>query len=336
MNIYEEYAIELLLSRHLKGAGIGNGYITAYMNECKITNPKKLDKWLLKNDYLRKPTIKESLTSYKVTELKEFLSKKDMKVTGKKDDLIERLLSVMTEREITSQLNSDNRYFLSEKGLMHYNNNIDLEELHRNWKYGISLEDYFKYRKIGGGIKGYYETAYLVMQDKIKHGTIGRLIPNNITSCDFSFLSTICEKLQMNEDALKYALISLCITTNLLDSFYLDKEHIAISGSDYLCKTLSQDTATVFIQNTILKIVNLSEYYSPHMVDEIYENIKLQYVMFDKESFKAAINDMIKSAYFDASPYMKIIIKNYKKYLAGISPNEKAGKSSWLSKFLKG
>ncbi len=74
MNIYEEYAIELLLSHHLKGAEIGNGYITAYTNECKITNPSKLDKWLLKNDYLRKPTIKEVLISYKVTELKEFLS----------------------------------------------------------------------------------------------------------------------------------------------------------------------------------------------------------------------------------------------------------------------
>ncbi len=309
MNIYEEYAIELLLSHHLKGAEIGNGYITAYVSECKITNPKKLDKWLLKNGYLRKPTIKEALTSYKVTELKKLLSQKGMKVTGKKDELIERLLSVMTEREITLQLNSDNRYFLSEKGLTRYNDNIDLEELHKNWKYMISLEDYFKYRKVGEGIKRYYETAYLVMQDKIKCGTIGKLIPNNITSCDFSFLSTICEKLGMREDALKYALVSLCITTNLLDSFYLNKEHIAISGVDYLCNTLSHETETLFIQNTILKIVNLSECYSPHMVDAAYENIKLQYVIFDKESFKTAINDMMKSAYFDASPYVKIYYK---------------------------
>lgn len=76
MNINEEYAMEMLLSGHLKGREIGNGYIVAYMYECKITNPERLDRWLLNNDYLRRPTISETLSQYKVPELKEFLSKK--------------------------------------------------------------------------------------------------------------------------------------------------------------------------------------------------------------------------------------------------------------------
>lgn len=315
MNANEEYAIELLLARHLSGREIGNGYITAYMYECQITNPERLDRWLLNNGYLRRPTIEESLSRYKVPELKNFLSKKGMKTTGKKAALIERLISVLSEYDIKVLFDSDNRYYLSEKGLKHYYANIDLEELHRNWKYRISLQEYFKYRKSNNIVRDFYEIAYLIIQRRIHTGTLGSYNQNRLTSTDFSNFSEICEKLEMYSDSMKALLMRLLIDTNLADAIpsYFDRDYIEMHDINSICTRIDQNQCSVFNLHTIQKIVLLSEFYSEYMVDEIYQSNKLQYILFDKKNFKLAIKDMLQSAYFECAPYMKIIKDNYRK-----------------------
>lgn len=95
------------------------------------------------------------------------------------------MVSALSETDIKVLLESDKRYYLSEKGLKHYYDNIDLDELHRNWKYGIQLNEYFKYRKSNGVIRGFYETAYLALQEKIKNGTTSIYGKNRITIFDF-------------------------------------------------------------------------------------------------------------------------------------------------------
>lgn len=336
MTINEEYAIELLLSYHSKGREIGDGYGTCFMYECKITNPERLDKWLLNNDYYRKPTIRETLSRYKVDELKSFLSKKSMKVSGRKDELIDRLISSLSDRDIFSLLESDKRYFLSEKGMQSYHENIDLYELHRNWKYGLQLNEYFKYRKSNNKIREFYETAYLVLKEKIKNGTMSISGQNRITSFDFINFSEICEKLQMNNDAIKSVLMKSYFDTNLIGEFYFDKDWIERDGIENICKRIQQNECMIFNTYTTQRIVELSEYYSSYMVDEIYDNIKLQYIVFDKKNFKSAIEDMINSAYFDASSYMKIIKRNYTEIATHILNDKNSVSFSRILKFLKG
>lgn len=282
MNINEEYAMEMLLGGHLKGREIGNGYIVAFMYECQITNPEKLDKWLLNNDYLRKPTIKETLSRYKVLELKQILTKKGMKVTGKKAELIERIISELSESDISTLLKSDKRYFLSEKGLKHYYDNIDLEELHRHWNYRIPLNDYFKYRKTNGVIRNFYEIAYLALKERIEMGNMDMSNSYRLTNFDFTCFSEICEKLGINDDAIKSVLMKVYLDTNLVNStqFPFDKDMIEMNGVEKICGKL-QDGA-IFNPYTTQRIVSLSEFYSEYMVDDIYENVKLQYVVLTK------------------------------------------------------
>lgn len=315
MNANEEYAIELLLVGHLSGREIGNGYITAYMYECQITNPERLDRWLLNNGYLRRPTIEESLSRYKVPELKNFLTQKGMKTTGKKAVLIERLISVLSEYDIKVLFDSDNRYYLSEKGMQHYYANIDLEELHRNWKYRISLQEYFKYRKSNNVVRDFYEIAYLIIQKRIQTGTFGSYGQNRLTSIDFENFSEICEKLEMYSDAMKSLLMKLLIDTNLADDIpsYFDHDYIEMHDINCICNRINQNQCSIFNLHTIQKIVSLSEFYSEYMVDEIYQSNKLQYILFDKRNFKLAIENMLQSAYFDCTPYIKIIKDNYRK-----------------------
>lgn len=336
MNINEEYAIELLLAGHLKGRSIGDGYIVAFMQECQITNPEKLDRWLLNNDYLRIPTTKESISRYKVIELKEMLSKKEIKTSGSKTELIERIMLVLSEKEIEDLIKSDDRYFLSEKGLNYYYANIDLYELHRNWKFRIQLNEFFKYRKSNGIIRNFYETAYLVLKERMEKGNMDMANPYRLTNFDFFNFSEICEKLEMNIDAIKSILIKLYFDTNLVNStqFPFDKDMIEINGVEKLCSRL-QDIE-IFNPYTTQKIVSLSEYYSEYMVDDIYDNIKLQYVVFDKKNFKLAIDDMIQSAYFEKLPYMHIIKDNYRYIANKILKDQNTVSFSSILKFLRG
>lgn len=82
----------------------------------------------------------------------------------------ERLVSALSENDIETLMKSDKRYFLSEKGMEHYRENIDLYELHRNWKYRLRLDEYFKYRKSNGVIRDFYEIAYLALKERMEKG----------------------------------------------------------------------------------------------------------------------------------------------------------------------
>lgn len=312
----------MLLSYHLKGGEIGDGYNTVFMYECKISNPERLDNWLLNNGYFRKPTIQESLSDYKVPELKEFLSKKGQKITGKKADLIERLIAVLSESEVLNFLKYDNRYFLSETGLKHYYDNIDLTELHRNWKYNIPIDEYFKFRKSGKSTQDFYETAYLVLKERIKKASADLSDPYRLKNLDFLYFAEICEKLELYEDATKSVLIKIYLDTNLFNTSIsiFDKDMLEINGIDYMVDRIQGDVS--FNLFTIRKFVSLKDFYSEYMIDEIYKTIKLDYIVFDKKNFVMAINDILQSAYFDSSPYMKIIIKNYR-YIASKILNDK-------------
>lgn len=146
-----------------------------------------------------------------------------------------------------------------------------------------------------------------------------------------------CERLEINNDAVKSILIKLYFDANLLNTsqFPFDKDMLEMHGVEYICDRL--EVNCLFNPYTTQRIVSLSEFYSEYMVDDIYENIKLQYVVFDKKNFKLAIEDMIRSAYFDASPYTRIIKDNYR-YIANKIMKDKNAVSSASSilKFLRG
>ena len=78
--------------QHLHGRKIGQSYCTYFLTEACITNPEALDKWLLNNGYIRMPNIHEVLSLYNIKELKCFLQSFGLKISGKKDELISRLI----------------------------------------------------------------------------------------------------------------------------------------------------------------------------------------------------------------------------------------------------
>lgn len=92
----------------------------------------KLIKWHMSNGYIQYSTVEFTLQCVTIPSLKQVLSSKGIKLTGKKDELIERILSNFSEEEIRSII-TDSFYQLTPQG-------IDFIEEHRLQKQKERIE----------------------------------------------------------------------------------------------------------------------------------------------------------------------------------------------------
>ena len=68
-------------------------------------------------DLLRLPTIEESLNLITVVNLKDILKRNNLKVSGKKNELIDRLLVNLNKKDVKLHLDlEENMYVISDKG----------------------------------------------------------------------------------------------------------------------------------------------------------------------------------------------------------------------------
>lgn len=307
MTINEEYAIELLLDGHLKGKEIGGKYSACYKREAQIANPAYLDKWLLNNDYLRRPAIEELLSDYEPDCLQDLLKNKGIEAAGDKNELIKKIIENIDVTVLSNELEKNSKYYLSEKGKRHYSENTDLIELHKNWKYHIPLGQYFKYRIRVSGKGNFIETAYQIYKANLRDLTIRGIAA---THFNFHYFSEICEKAEKFEEALVAVIAELYIDVNLEENSYLFiSELLKING----VKKMAKDIAgfNLFNIHVVDKIIKLSKYYSESIVDDLYENFQVAYVCLDKDHFKKAIEEMVNSPQFNKNYYIKIITNNY-------------------------
>ena len=319
MTINENYAIELLLGSYLKGHDFNNGYCAYYLYEAQISNPVLLDKWLLTNGFLRKPTIEEALSWYKVPQLKECLTSINLKTSGKKAELIARIIENAPNQLLEHEKQKCSKYYLSQKGLDYYYQNQDLELLHKYWKYSISLEEYFNYRYKKGIEKDFYQIAYHVLKTRTDTAVKNK---TNIRPYDFYNLSELCVLLDKNDVAIQAILFKLYCDVNFIGTTYLfDPTLIKLNDIDNMCSHI--DKTYAFNIYTVEQIVKLSDFYSPIIVDNIYSLKITNNILLSKKDFVLAIDDMINSAHFDADYYIQIMIKNYRKLAGNITQSKK-------------
>ena len=313
----ELYAMELLLGGHLHGRKIGQSYCTYFLTEACITNPEALDKWLLNNGYIRMPNIHEVLSLYNIKELKCFLQSFGLKISGKKDELISRLIDNAPGDFLDTELsNHSEYYFLSDKGAEFYYNNIDLEKYHKYIIYDIPLNEYFQYRK-SGITNNFEDIAYIILTKQIDdvNWNSSHVVFNNFK---FMYLSEICERQKIYENALYYALLKLYFDVNLMNNyglFYPD-EYVDL----YLVRSIDKmveriDSSYIFNKYLIARIAKFSNYYHESIIDEIYSSKYIKRLFLDKINFKQLVCDIFESSTFDGLIYINIIKSNYRNFL---------------------
>ncbi len=131
----------LMLAYATKYYQHGNKFPRFWYYECHYTyDPQQLLDSLADRGFIEPGTLEDALSQHKVSDLKELLKQFGLKATGKKTDLVHRLIE---EGDIpTLNKKCDNRTFrLTEKGDKELKANEYIPYIHKKQTYGLSIWD---------------------------------------------------------------------------------------------------------------------------------------------------------------------------------------------------
>jgi hypothetical protein len=235
----------------------------------------------LKNNHLVKSDPLYNVEKAKVNEIKEILKKYDLKVSGRKRELIERIKTNLSEKDIKSNFQGS-YYVLTDKGRDIVKKNNHIIYYHKSkYLHVISLEKYHDLLKDSNIDNLKYDIALELLEEYVleerKQGNWG-LYRNS-----FLAIAKVYEDKKENEIALNYYL-KIC----LLDSSGLN------NGNQYLPKL-------IFLAPGIIDLIDKINYELKFDTDTLKKKyykcskeLNLPKTELSKEeSFKRLINKMI-------------------------------------------
>ncbi len=250
------YNKAVFLSWASHGYPIGCDYPQYFKYEMNILDPKKYHSQLIKENLLTECSYADKLSSMKVTELKELLKKHDLPSTGKKQKLIELLISNLSEEQLIAETQHIHKLKLTDDGQAFLDINQGFVDLRRS-SYDISLSDYEKVWKTG--VINFNEAAEIILKEKDRQ-SLGRKIKYD--------LALLYYRTGNYEQSLSY--------------------YIQILYYDYAGGCI--DYCNDFIIN---EIHSMAEYYSDDLVNRCYtqcSNVKLH---GSKREFLQAVRKIV-------------------------------------------
>lgn len=109
-------------------------------------NPDSSVSNLMKKEYVKISSPFEALSSLKVTDVKEILKSNEFPSTGKKFDLIDRVINSLTEFEVARYIKKD-AYSLTSKGLLLLKKYYYIPYAHKNRMDVLSVAEILEYTK---------------------------------------------------------------------------------------------------------------------------------------------------------------------------------------------
>ena len=260
-----------------------------------VKNPKNLHKELVDKGFYEPCELKEMLSLYKVSELKNVANEIGIKATGKKENIINDIaehssLSVVENimKEKASRVSDIGKKYLEDhKVEMEYYDLGDEE---------LTLEEYLEKRKKFS----YNDMRWQKCQKDLKKDVYG------YGEEAYTTMAYVLEDEEKFEEALKLHIRSLYICVNGTSEYTrlkkvgfpsdLIKDSIIIIGT---CKTDP--------------IAKLKEYYKPEMLDEVLE-FHIPFKAVDKSMFSKMLQEILNGTYEDVT-WEKKINSNFKKKL---------------------
>lgn len=130
---------EILMLGTKEGSKADDDYYAGFWNYQYNINPKEVFRSLVRRGYFEETkSLENTLNSKTVDELKEILRKNDLKLSGKKSVLIDRILNEMYQKDLAN-IKLKSVYKLSLKGQELLNKNEHIIYFHRNAEYNISI-----------------------------------------------------------------------------------------------------------------------------------------------------------------------------------------------------
>lgn len=252
-----------------------------------IYDPIKRRDELIKKGYLRYAAPAEILSTYKNTQLKDILKANDLSSTGKKVDLISRIVfSIDLE-----SLSIPPMCCLSEKGIEYINQNQDLVMLFGN-NYGITYEEYMEAKKKAPAYLSYNDIIWSVFNQRelTSHNDYSKRSWN--ASCRARFLFAENKPCAALGEFVTLLYFELNNPNRVIpDSFkeYYDEEELKP-------KQLPPDL--------IESIFALKEHYSKEMTDKCYKRIDVPKILIRRKDFDRLLEDIFAGKEINVKNYL--------------------------------
>lgn len=288
-----------------------NEYVGYLFYECGISNPRRYHQKLIDEGYFKQASINEILHTFKLDDLKKILKENNLKVTGKKAELIDRIISELSEKEL-NEINFDrNIYTLSEKGKKYIENNKDYIEIHRHANWQITLEEYIKVKRKLNFSANFNDIAWGIFNKRTMEYFNNRqygLQRNNYYNM-FQLLMEEKKEMQAFEMIVKVIIYDLS-SVDTLENIKLYKDGI------YNKKDLLNSYSNIFLAPGIIKeLLELEQFYSDELVKTVYKQVVLPINFCSETILIELMHEIFHNSIFDYEKYIDKINLERIKYL---------------------
>lgn len=251
-----------------KGVLAKEQYPLYFFYDYNIKNCTNFHKNLIKESFLEKADFESHLNSMVIYELKEILTKYNLKKTGKKEDLIKRIMENVNPEEVRFE---EEKYVLSKKGKEFLKENEFVLEIKGT---SISVSEFLKEKSSINKPCFTRDIMWKIYNDKSLEYFLKKEFG--------SYNQIIIEMAQLlgNENNKKLEL------SFLIKALYSDLS--GMKNSNFLCSK-----KTLFLTPYIaINIYELREYFSENMIDDCFV-VKFPFHYCTKEVFKEIVNDIL-------------------------------------------
>lgn len=233
-----------------------------------ITDVKKVHVELVSKGFYEKASSADILSTYKVGEIKDVAAKLNLIVKGKKEDIIDQIVSQANEYKLSSIL-GDSVLSISSYGKSWMKDHEDEYNYYTSDKDFSSLEDYISYWKTHDAKTEKRKNCLnAIKQDKESFGRY-----------DYDTL------ISMLKEEENYREITLCYLKELLIDVSGALNYSTWKKAGFARNIIKECNSIVFAPYLLRTFPKYRQYYEPEMIDEVY-TLNLPIIACSKEDFK--------------------------------------------------
>ena len=258
----------------------------SYPRKCSylfdIPSPLMKHKELIGDGYLQAAPLEVALQKAKISELKEILSKHNIPIKGRKNDLVQSVLDNVPREDVNVQ----EIYVLSDKGAQFVNQHQHYIEISNYLiNHDVTLEEYEEIKS---------KQPYLKVKDAVWQ-IYNKKAMEYSANGNYGLLRCIeifRYELLLSEEKFTDALYHLIV------AYYYD-----LSGIGYN-HTIAPFESIVDKSNVLVSCFSkLKDYYTPSLVERCYSRIDVPFRYFDCTTFKRIMDDIMRDGEVDIEKY---------------------------------
>ena len=272
-------------------------YSRYFIHECDILNPSKYHAKLIEEGYFENASLSLILNSFKIDRLKEILSTNGLINIGKKDVLVERILSNVETYELKSII-TENYFILSARGHEFIRSHFDYVLLHQHKYLNIKWQEYDNNFRSGFT---FYDIVYGILNNRIRYDK------QNFGRNEYLSMYRLLAEEEKREQALRMILRVLYIDVSGSCSMHYYKMFTKT-------QLLESFDAIIMLAPGIIKYIKeYKDIYSDMYVDDLYE-FKLPIQICSKDFFVSMLHAIYDDR-FDEKEYENKLKNLYRTFV---------------------